>query len=68
MYMHPETARLLSAQRIHERQARAEADRRAVEIRKARRSTRTGVARWPWLARRRTVGRPVIADPVPQNI
>ncbi len=67
MYMQPETARLFSAQRIHEMQARAEAGRHAVEIRKARRSTRTGVARWPWLARRRTVGRPVIAAPVPQN-
>ena len=31
MNIHPETARLLSAQRIHELHARAEADRRALE-------------------------------------
>lgn len=67
MNMHPEMARQLSAQRIHELHARAVADRRALEIRKARRSARTRVARWPWLGRRRTVGRPVIADPVPRN-
>lgn len=67
MYTHPEMARLVAGQRIHEMHARADADRRALQARKARRSARTRVARWPWLGRRRMAGRPAIGYPVPRN-
>jgi hypothetical protein len=66
MYMNPEIARTIAAQRTQELQARAEAFRRVAEARAARRPDRTRTARFRW-PRRASARRPAVAYSSPRN-
>lgn len=68
MYMHPEMARIISAQRVQEMHARAEADRQMAQARSARRSGHPWAARFSWLARRASARRPAAGYPAPRNV
>jgi hypothetical protein len=67
MYTHPETARLLTAQRVQERHAQANAHRLAVQARWARRPARNWLAWLPRLSRDRSMRRPAVY-PEPRRV
>jgi hypothetical protein len=67
MYTHPETARLLTAQRVQERRAQAHAHRLAVQARSARRPVRNWLAWLPRLSSDRSLRRPAVAYPEPRR-
>jgi len=67
MYVHPEIARIIAAQRSHEIQVNAEASRQIAEARAARRSDRARTVRFGWLARRTTARRPAVVYSSPRN-
>ena len=60
MYTHPETARLLTAQRVQEMHAQAHVHRLAVQARSARRPVRNWLAWLPRLSSDRSMRRPAV--------
>jgi hypothetical protein len=65
MYLHPEVSRLIAAQRIQDKRARAEAGRMAAMARSPRSAARAWAVRLPWLRRSPIARRGAAGYPVP---